>query len=84
MRTTVTLDDELVAQAREYTGIKEMSALLREALTYVVQREASRRLAAMGGSMPEMKARPRGRYWSKDGRWISTSDAVDKARDDEE
>jgi len=27
MRTTVTLDDELVKDAQEYTGIKEKSAL---------------------------------------------------------
>jgi Arc/MetJ family transcription regulator len=61
MRTTVTLDDELVAKAREYTGIQETSALLREALTRLIQREAARRLALMGGIDPNAKAAPRRR-----------------------
>src|SRR6516225_11951473 len=45
MRTTVTLDDELVAKAQFYTGIREKSALIREALKTLVEREAARRLA---------------------------------------
>ena len=53
MRTTVTLDDELVATAQEYTGLKEKSAVLHEALTALVQREAARRLARLGGSQPD-------------------------------
>jgi Arc/MetJ family transcription regulator len=53
MRTTVALDDELVAKAQKYTGLTEKSALLREALTALVQREAARRLALLGGSDPE-------------------------------
>lgn len=56
MRTTLALDDELVAKAQEYTGIKEKSALVREALTSLVQREAARRLARLGGSDPEATA----------------------------
>ena len=55
MRTTITLDDELVAAAREYTGIMEKSALVRAALEALVQREAARRLAKMGGSQPHLK-----------------------------
>lgn len=62
MRTTVTLDDELVQRAERYSGIEERSALLREALTALVQREASRRLAALGGSQPKLKAPPRRRF----------------------
>ena len=62
MRTTVTLDDELVEKAERYTGIEERSALLREALTALVQREAARRLAALGGSQPRLKAPPRRRF----------------------
>ena len=81
MRTTVTLDDELVVKAREYTGIKETSALLRRALTSLVQVEAGRRIAALGGTMPDLKAPPRGRYVSKDGRWISTEDAENEPED---
>lgn len=53
MRTTLALDDELVAQAQEYTGLKEKSALVREALKALVQREAARRLARLGGSEPD-------------------------------
>ena len=61
MRTTVTIDDDLLADARFYTGIKETSALIREALTALVQREAARRLARLGGTMPDAKAAPRRR-----------------------
>ncbi len=62
MRTTVVLDDELLANAEEYTGIKERSALLREALKALVHREASRRLALLGGSEPDIAAPPRNRF----------------------
>jgi Arc/MetJ family transcription regulator len=55
MRTTVALDDELVAKAQAYTGITERSALLREALKALIQRESSRRLALLGGSEPDLK-----------------------------
>jgi Arc/MetJ family transcription regulator len=61
MRTTVTLDDTLMARAEELTGIKEKPALLREALTALVQREAARRLARLGGTMPGFELPPRER-----------------------
>jgi len=61
MRTTVTLDDELVSQARTFTGIRENSALIQRALQALVQREAARRLASLGGSSPNLKAPPRRR-----------------------
>jgi Arc/MetJ family transcription regulator len=61
MRTTVTLDDELVADAQFYTGIQEKSALIREALKRLIEREAARRLARLGGSMPDLKPVPRRR-----------------------
>ena len=61
MRTTVTIDDELLADAQFYTGIKEKSALVREALTALVQREAARRLARLGGTEPDLKPIPRRR-----------------------
>lgn len=61
MRTTVSLDDELMAKAREYTGLTEKSAILREALTALVQREAARRLARLGGTQPDLKPAPRRR-----------------------
>jgi Arc/MetJ family transcription regulator len=65
MRTTVTIDDELLERAQEYTGIKEKSALLHEALKFLVAREAGRRLAAMGGTEPDFVAPPRRRFPSK-------------------
>ncbi len=55
MRTTVTLDDELVKRAQEYTGVTERTALLREALKALIHLEASRQLAALGGTMPELE-----------------------------
>jgi len=50
MRTTLTLDDDLLKKAQEYTGVKEKSALVHRALKLLVEREAARRLARMGGS----------------------------------
>ena len=61
MRTTVTLDDELMATAAKYTGIKERSALIQKAVEEMVQREAGRLLAKLGGSDPNFKAAPRRR-----------------------
>jgi len=61
MRTTVALDDDLVEKAQEFTGIKEKSALLRVALEALLQREAARRLIALGGSAPDLVAPPRRR-----------------------
>ena len=55
MRTTVALDDELLAKAQEYTGMKEKSALLNRALRTLVEFEAGRRLALLGGSQPGFK-----------------------------
>ena len=62
MRTTLNLDDELVATAMRYTGIKEKTALVHAALTALVQREAARRLIALGGTMPHLKPIPRRRF----------------------
>ena len=61
MRTTLTLDDELLAQAAEYTGIREKSALVRMALKALVERKAARRLARLGGSEPDLAPIPRRR-----------------------
>jgi Arc/MetJ family transcription regulator len=63
MRTTVTIDDELLTTAKRYANIEETSALIREALTSYVQLEAGRRLARLGGSDPNAKAAPRRRPW---------------------
>ncbi len=61
MRTTITLDDDLLSKASEYTGIVEKSALVREALKALVEREAARRLIRLGGSDPNASAAPRRR-----------------------
>jgi Arc/MetJ family transcription regulator len=61
MRTTLALDDELLADAEFYTGIREKSALVREALKALVEREAARRLARLGGSEPDLEPIPRRR-----------------------
>jgi Arc/MetJ family transcription regulator len=61
MRTTVTLDDAMVAKAAELTGVKETSALVRDALETLVRLESARRLAALGGSDPKATAAPRRR-----------------------
>jgi Arc/MetJ family transcription regulator len=61
MRTTLALDDELVAKAQACTGLKEKSSLVREALKALIERESARRLARLGGSEPALKAPPRRR-----------------------
>lgn len=61
MRTTITLDDELLADLREGLGIQETSALVRQALVEMRQRLAAERLIALGGSDPDAKAAPRRR-----------------------
>jgi Arc/MetJ family transcription regulator len=61
MRTTVTLDDELMAKAKAYSGLGETSAILREALKALIEREAARRLILLGGSDPDAEAPPRRR-----------------------
>jgi Arc/MetJ family transcription regulator len=61
MRTTVSLDDELLAKAKFYTGINETAAVIRQALRTLVELEASRRLARLGGTEPDLRPIPRRR-----------------------
>lgn len=61
MRTTLSLDEELMAQAQAFTGLKEKSALVREALKALIERESARRLAKLGGSEPQIEPIPRRR-----------------------
>ena len=61
MRTTLALDDELVAKAQAFTGLTEKSSLVREALKALIERESARRLARLGGSEPGLAAPPRRR-----------------------
>jgi len=55
-RTSLHLDDELIAKAREYTGIQEKTALIHEALRRLLVHEAGKRLIALGGTMPGVRA----------------------------
>jgi Arc/MetJ family transcription regulator len=64
MRTTLALDDELVAKAQAYTGLQEKSALVREALKALIERESARRLARLGGTQPALTTRSRRRLRS--------------------
>ena len=61
MRTTLALDDELIAEATRLTGMKGKSALVREALGALIERESARRLARLGGSEPGLAEIPRRR-----------------------
>ena len=61
MRTTLALDDDLLRAAQEFTGVSEKTALVREALKALIERESARRLAALGGTMPGLKQIPRRR-----------------------
>jgi Arc/MetJ family transcription regulator len=65
MRTTLALDDELLAKAQAFTGVTEKSSLVREALKALIEREAARRLARLGGSEPQLVAPRRRRALPK-------------------
>lgn len=56
MRTTLTIDDDLYAKAAAFAGINEKSALVREGLHALIERESAKRLALLGGS--EIKLTP--------------------------
>lgn len=59
MRTTLNLDQTLMDEAGEYSGVKGKTALLHEGLRALIQREAAARLAALGGKDPKATAAPR-------------------------
>src|SRR5260370_39738117 len=61
MRTTLALDDELLAEAQRLTGTTEKSALIREALRALIQRESASRLARLGVTEPALSEIPRRR-----------------------
>ncbi|GAB3251802.1 type II toxin-antitoxin system VapB family antitoxin [Arthrobacter pigmenti] len=61
MRTTVTIDDGLLARAGELTGVTERSALLREGLMALIRVESARRLAVLGGTDGSATSVPRRR-----------------------
>ena len=59
MRTTMNIDDQLLEQARRLTGVSEKTALVREGLKALIERESARRLARLGGSEPQLESIPR-------------------------
>jgi Arc/MetJ family transcription regulator len=61
MRTTISIDDELMDILRVFTGEKENIAVIRTALRGYAEREAARRLALLGGSAPDLRLPPRRR-----------------------
>ena len=61
MRTTLALDDDLLAEAQRLTGTNEKTALVREALGALIERESAKRLARMGGTEPDLANVPRRR-----------------------
>lgn len=61
MRTTLSLDDDLLAEAERLTGTSEKSALVRMALRALIEKESALRLARLGASEPDLTAAPRRR-----------------------
>jgi len=61
MRTTLIIDQDLLERARQLTGIRKKTALVRAGLEALVAREAARRLAALAGTEPGLRAVPRRR-----------------------
>lgn len=61
MRTTITIDDELLAKAARLLGPLDRSAVIHEGLRALIERESARRLARLGGSQRRLKAAPRRR-----------------------
>jgi Arc/MetJ family transcription regulator len=60
MRTTVTLDDELYEKALAMADpAMDKADLFREAVKTFVRVQAAKRLAALGGAVPDMQDVPR-------------------------
>ncbi|GHT79982.1 hypothetical protein FACS1894104_5320 [Actinomycetota bacterium] len=62
MRTTVFLDDNLVAEAKRLTGNNKTSRVLQEALREFVEKRNREWLATMGGSIPDLELVTRRRF----------------------
>ena len=56
MRTTLNLDDELLAKAHQLSGLTERTQLIREALLALVERESARRLSKLGGTEVQLQS----------------------------
>jgi Arc/MetJ family transcription regulator len=62
MRTTLNIDDDLLTEAKKYTGEKEKTKLVRMGLESLIQSHIARRLIALGGTMPDLQVPPRRRF----------------------
>jgi Arc/MetJ family transcription regulator len=65
MRTTINLDEELLEEAKQLTGVQERTALIHAGLKALIERESARRLARLGGTEPDLRPVPRRRNKSK-------------------
>jgi Arc/MetJ family transcription regulator len=61
MRTTLIIDDELLAKAQTLSGLREKTAVVHAGLEALIARESARRLAALGASEPRLEPTPRRR-----------------------
>ena len=61
MRTTINLDDDLLATAARLTGITDRTALIRESLKAIIARESDQRLVLLVGSQFDFEVPPRRR-----------------------
>ena len=59
MRTTLNIDDDLLHQAQDLSGLQEKTALIREGLKALIERESAKRLARLGGTEPQLESVPR-------------------------
>lgn len=64
MRVTATIDDELFEEAQDLTGIENRAEVVRAGIRALIERESARRLAKLGGTMPDLKPIPRRRFES--------------------
>jgi Arc/MetJ family transcription regulator len=55
MRTTLNLDEQLLAEAQRISGLKGRTALIHAGLRALIERESARRLARLGGSEPALR-----------------------------
>jgi Arc/MetJ family transcription regulator len=55
MRTTLILNDELLARAGRLSGLQQKTAVVHAGLEALIARESARRLAALGGSEPAVR-----------------------------
>jgi hypothetical protein len=55
MRVILEIDENLLHRGRELTGITDETALVRAALEALIAREVAKRLAALGGTQPQLR-----------------------------